>query len=65
MVKRSLRFKRLASRFQRSDLLRQARRAGTYVAEIFEIVGALIGSVAIIASQIRRERRDRSNSSAP
>jgi hypothetical protein len=59
MIKRQRRFKRSASRFERSGLLGQARRAAAHVAEIFENVGALIGSVAIIAIQIRRDRRDR------
>jgi hypothetical protein len=62
MIKR--RVKRLASRLERWDLLQQVRLAATYVADIFEIVVALIGSAAIIAIQIRRDRRDRSSSSA-
>jgi hypothetical protein len=58
MIKR--RVKRLASRLERWDLLQQVRLAATYVADIFEIVVALIGSLAIVLIQIRRDKRDRS-----
>ena len=47
-------------RFKRWDLLRQVRLAATYVADIFAIVVALIGALAIVLIQIRRDKRDRS-----
>jgi hypothetical protein len=43
-------------------LRRQARLAAEYAVMIFEIAGALIGAAAVIAIQIRRDRRDRSDS---
>jgi hypothetical protein len=60
MTKGQRRFKRITLRFERLDLLARAGHAAAFVGEIFVIVGSLIGAAAIVAMEIRRERRDRS-----